>query len=65
MPKKKTLLPLGEDFRKCQPKLRMIANGSSKVNTLRAEQSASIAVTDSKCKLLDIELQRGDDAAPV
>lgn len=65
MPKKKKVLALGEDYRKCQPKLRMIANGSSKVNALRAEQSASVAVPDMTCKLHDIAIQRGDDAVPL
>lgn len=59
--KKKHLL--GEDFRKCQPKLRMIANGSSEVNALRAEQSASVAVTTPE--LLNMEQQRGEGACPL
>lgn len=65
MPKKKKLFALGDDYRKCQPKLRMIANGSSKVNALRAEQSASVAVPDLKCKLHNIAIQRGDNAVPM
>ena len=44
MTKKKKAYQLGEDARKIDPKLRMIANGSSDVNIRRAEQCAGIAV---------------------
>jgi subtilisin family serine protease len=64
MKKKKQSLVLGENTRKCQPRLRMIANGSVKVNTVRAEQCASIAVT-SQTLLTQIPRQRGRDAVPV
>jgi subtilisin family serine protease len=37
--------PLSEDLRKLQPKLRMLANGSSLVNALRAERTACVGVT--------------------
>lgn len=37
-----------EDLHKLAPKLRMVANGSEVVNTLRAEQSPSIAVRDAR-----------------
>lgn len=38
---------LGQDLRALQPKLRMIANGDPTVNTLRAELSAAVKVTNS------------------
>lgn len=37
---------LGPQKRKLDPKLRMVANGSEVVNTLRAEQSAAVGVQD-------------------
>lgn len=37
---------LGKELRKLQPKLRMIANGTSRVNALRAVRSSCIGVTD-------------------
>ena len=43
MPKKKESL-LGPGFRKVQPKLRMIANGSYAVNAVRADFSSAIRV---------------------
>jgi subtilisin family serine protease len=55
---------LGEGLRKCQPKLRMIANASSKVNTVRAEQCGPLAVT-SQTLLKEVPIQRGDDTAPM
>ena len=64
MPNKKDSLVLGEDTRKCQPRLRMIANGSVKVNTVRAEQCASIAVTSEKVLRATPE-QRGRFAVPM
>lgn len=64
MPKKKESLVLGEDTRKCQPRLRMIANGSVKVNTVRAEQCASIAVTNQTL-LRKVPEQRGKNAIPM
>jgi subtilisin family serine protease len=36
----------GSELRKLAPKLRMIANGSEVVNTLRAEQSSTVVVKD-------------------
>lgn len=39
---------LGANGRKLQPKLRMFANGDSKVNALRAEYSSCIAVTSKE-----------------
>lgn len=64
MPKKKKAPQLGEGFRKCQPKLRMIANASPKVSTIRAEQCGPLAVT-SQTLLKQVPFQRGDDAVPV
>lgn len=61
MPRRKNEPLLGDNFRKFQPKLRMFANCDSKVNTLRAEQSASIAAEDPK----KVPLTRGCDAVPV
>src|SRR5919206_2235039 len=63
MSKKKGLV-LGPGTRKCQPRLRMIANGNPKVNTLRAEQCASIAVVNQTL-LKQIPIQRSDSAVPV
>lgn len=62
MPRRTNEPLLGEDFRKFQPKLRMFANCDSKVNTLRAEQSACIAAQDPKN---DVPLTRGSNAVPV
>ncbi|MEK6284766.1 MAG: S8 family serine peptidase [Acidobacteriota bacterium] len=61
---KKQPLVLGDQSRKCQPRLRMIANGSDKVNTVRAEQCSSLSVTNSKL-LKEIPLLRGEDAVPL
>lgn len=55
---------LGEDTRKVQPKLRMIANGSTVVNVMRSEQCASISVAKQSL-LKEIEPQRGVEAVPV
>jgi len=54
---------LGENFRKCQPKLRMIANGNSVVNAVRAEQCGPIAVTGRQF-LEKTPVVRGDEAVP-
>lgn len=48
---------------KLQPKLRMIANGSTQVNVVRAEQCASIAVRREVSE--GIPQVRGDRAAPM
>ena len=53
MPKKQQTLVFGAGTRKIQPRLRMIGNGSAEVNTVRAEQCASIVVT-SKTLLRDV-----------
>lgn len=47
-----------------QPKLRMIANGSSKVNALRAERSSCVAVT-SKAPKPSGRRVAGDAAIPI
>lgn len=61
---KKDRLVLGKGTRKCQPRLRMIANASPEVNAVRSEQCASIAVTTTK--LLDeIPIQRGEQGVPI
>lgn len=64
MPSKSKKPLLGEYFRKCQPKLRMIANSSTKVNTVRAEQCGPIAVTNQQI-LSSTPAVRGDEAVPV
>jgi subtilisin family serine protease len=57
-------LVLGKDSRKCQPRLRMIANANPEVNAVRAEQCASIAVT-APTLLKQIPIQRGEEAVPL
>lgn len=65
MPKKKQNL-LGEGFRKLQPKLRVIANGSAKVNAIRAEQCGAVIVAaDDKELLSQPAVAVSDDACPV
>lgn len=64
MPRKKQRLVLGKDTRKCQPRLRMIANGDIHVNTLRAELCASIAVTNQRL-LNKVPRQRGNEILPL
>jgi len=61
---KEDRLVLGKDSRKCQPRLRMIANANPEVNAVRSEQCASIAVTASKL-LKQIPIQRGEEAVPI
>ncbi|HLO18339.1 MAG TPA: hypothetical protein VK206_26135, partial [Anaerolineales bacterium] len=64
MANKKEHLVLGKDSRKCQPRLRMIANANPEVNAVRAEQCGSIAVTASKL-LKQIPIQRGEESVPM
>ena len=64
MAAKKERLVLGQNSRKCQPRLRMIANASPVVNAVRAEQCASIAVEAPRL-LKQIPLQRGEEGVPV
>lgn len=57
---------LGEGFRKLQPKLRVIANGSAQVNAIRAEQCGAIIVAeDDKDLLNQPPVAISDDAVPV
>jgi subtilisin family serine protease len=63
MPKQHDTPTLGTSFRKCQPKLRMIANGDENVNAIRAELSGSIAVTSPA--LLKTPTQCGEYAVPL
>ena len=60
--KKEKQPPLGEDFRKFQPKLRMIANCDSAVNAIRAEMSAAMKV-EGKQYVREPAL-RGDKSVP-
>jgi len=61
---KKEHLVLGQNSRKCQPRLRMIANANPEVNAIRAEQCGPIAVMAPKL-LKEIPLQRGERAIPI
>jgi subtilisin family serine protease len=61
---KKEPLVLGQNSRKCQPRLRMIANANPEVNAIRAEQCGSIAVMAPRL-LKEIPLQRGERAIPI
>ncbi|MDQ3131119.1 MAG: S8 family serine peptidase [Acidobacteriota bacterium] len=60
--RKKTLL--GEGFRKVQPKLRVISNGSAKVNALRSEQCGGVIVSDNKL-LEEVPVAITDQSCPV
>jgi len=64
MAKKKTRPLLGENFRKFQPKLRMIANSKARVNAVRSELCAPLSVESAKLRK-EVPLQRGDAAAPI
>ncbi|HEX8184953.1 MAG TPA: S8 family serine peptidase [Blastocatellia bacterium] len=55
---------IGAEGRKLQPKLRMVANGSTTVNAIRAEQSGSVAINNRKI-LKETATVRGNLAAPV
>ena len=61
---KKESLVLGDNSRKCQQRLRMIANANPEVNAIRAEQCGSIAVMAPRL-LKGIPLQRGEKAIPI
>ena len=64
MANKNETLVLGKDSRKCQPRLRMIANANPAVNAVRAEQCAAISV-EAPHLLKQIPIQRGEDAVPM
>ena len=51
---------LGSESRKIHPKLRMIANGSTEVNAVRAEQCAAVAVEAPKVAEA-LPILRGDE----
>src|SRR5690348_6225064 len=53
---------LGPAARKLQPKLRMVANGDTGVNALRAEHAAAVKVRPNVIK--GMETCRGDTAVP-
>jgi subtilisin family serine protease len=55
---------LGNDLRRIQPKLRMVANGSTVVNSVRAELSAAVKLTTRRA-LDSIPRVRAADAVPV
>jgi subtilisin family serine protease len=64
MPKKNGKPLLGENFRKVQPKLRMISNSKSRVNTVRCEMSASLSV--ESVTLRDaVPIMRDESSAPL
>ncbi|HLL74729.1 MAG TPA: S8 family serine peptidase [Pyrinomonadaceae bacterium] len=65
MPRGKRSRPLGNEFRKFQPKLRMFANCDSKVNALRAEHAAAVAMTETSQAAKNVPIMRGDDAVPL
>jgi len=48
-------------LKKLHPKLRMIANGNSEVNALRAERCAGITVSTEKLLRAVPELRTADD----
>jgi len=61
MAKKNKTITLEAQVRKCHPRLRMITNGSTTVNAVRAEQCASIKV-ENRTILGEIPLLRGEEA---
>jgi subtilisin family serine protease len=56
---------LGREGRKLDPKLRMVANGSSTVNAVRAEQCSAVTLAEDSPLLQRIPLQRGEGARAV
>ncbi len=50
------------DWQKLHPKLRMVANGSTRVNAFRAEHAAAVVV--SPAVAASVPTARGDDAVP-
>jgi subtilisin family serine protease len=57
--------PFGPESRKLDPKLRMCTNATSKVNAVRAEQSAAVSVAPDSPLLDQIPLLRDDYAKAV
>jgi subtilisin family serine protease len=55
----------GPEGRKLDPKLRMVANGSSIVNAVRAEQCAAVTLAQDSPLLQRVPLQRGAGARAV
>ena len=55
---------LGKGFRKIQPKLRVISNGSTVVNALRSEQCGAVTVSDPKV-LSSLPLTITEQSTPV
>jgi subtilisin family serine protease len=53
---------LGAEGRKLDPKLRMVRNGSSTVNAVRAEQCAAVSLAPDSPLLQKVPLQRGEAA---
>jgi subtilisin family serine protease len=57
--------PIGpETLKKLQPKLRMIADGDTRVNVIRAERCAGLAVAQTRV-VRDVPIMRGERAVPV
>jgi subtilisin family serine protease len=59
------LRKLGPGSGKLDPRLRMVANGSSRVNAVRAEQCAAVSVSRDSPLLDEVPRQLDDDARPV
>ena len=53
----------GENLRRLQPKLRMVANGDTEVNVLRAGHAAAVAVSERLAE--KVPPARSQDATPV
>lgn len=65
MSKPKNFTQLGKDVRKIAPKLRMIANGKTEVNVVRAERCSSIAVSSRATRLPQpLSMSLVSDGAP-
>jgi subtilisin family serine protease len=64
MARRKEIIVTEARARKCHPRLRMITNGSSRVNTVRAEQCASITV-ESRALLDEIPQLRSERGIPI
>jgi len=56
---------LGENFRKAQPKLRVITNGDAEVNAVRALQCSALAVDYGSTVLEEVESVEVAQMAPV